>query len=76
MTVKEAIDIRRSRRAYTDEPLPTDKIDVLNKLISKINEKESLNFKLVVNNSEAFDGFKSSYGFFSGVQNYVVVAGQ
>jgi len=76
MTVNEAIDIRRSRRAYTDAPLPADKIETLNKLISKINEKEDLSFKLVVNNPAAFGDFKSSYGFFSGVKNYIVVAGQ
>ncbi len=76
MTVNEAIDIRCSRRAYTDTPLPADKIDALNKLISGINERENLNIKLLVNNPAAFSDLKSSYGFFTGVKNYIVVAGQ
>lgn len=76
MTINEAVDIRRSRRSYTDEPLPAEAADALNKLISDINQKENLNFKLVVGNPSAFKKMRATYGFFSGVKNYVVVAGQ
>lgn len=76
MTILEAVDMRRSRRSYTGEPLTAADADALNKIISDINKKGNLNFKLVVNNTAAFEKTRATYGFFSGIKNYIVVAGQ
>jgi len=75
MTIKEAINIRKSRRSYTGEALSAEQVSVLRGLISDINEKNDLRFELVMDNSDAFDGFSKSYGMFSGVTNYITVAG-
>jgi len=44
-------------------------------LILDINEKNGLRFELVLDNSDAFDGFRKLYGMFGGVTNYIIVAG-
>jgi len=75
MTINEAINIRKSRRSYTGEVLTAEQVWNLRGLILDINEKNGLRFELVLDNSDAFDGFRKSYGMFSGVTNYIIVAG-
>lgn len=75
MTINEAINIRKSRRSYTGEDLTAEQVRHLRGLIFDINEKNGLRFELVLDNSDAFDGFRKSYGMFSGVTNYIIVAG-
>jgi len=70
-----AIDVRRSRRNYVPKPLGTSDGEAIQSLISKFNDEQNLNMQLITGNGDAFEGFRRTYGFFSGVQNYVAFVG-
>lgn len=74
MTLLEAIYARHSVRRYIDKPLPEDVVISLQEKIAEVNTKGNLHIQLVLNEPKAFRGV-FAYGKFSGVQNYLVVAG-
>ncbi len=75
MTLQEAIEARHSVRKYKDEPIPEDILATLRSRISEINQKAGLHIQLVTGEPKAFSGLMS-YGSFSGVKNYLVMAGK
>ena len=75
MTLLEAIEARHSVRKYKDEPIPEDILTTLRNRISEINDKAGLHIHLVTDEPMAFSGLMS-YGSFSGVKNYLVMAGK
>jgi hypothetical protein len=81
MTLLEAIEARHSVRKYTDEPIPEDVLTTLRNKVREINKEAGLHVQLVTDEPKAFNGFKStsgvfSYGAFSGVKNYFIMAGK
>ena len=75
MTLLEAIEARHSVRKYKDEPVPEDILATLRSRISEINERAGLHIQLVTGEPKAFSGL-ICYGTFSGVTNYLVMAGK
>lgn len=75
MTLNEAIDKRFSVRNYNDKPLTTEAIDALNDKIAECNSLGGLHIQLVTDEPKAFNSIMS-YGKFSGVRNYIVMAGR
>ena len=75
MTLHEAIEARHSVRKYKDEPLPEDILTTLRDRIREINEEAGLHIQLVTGEPKAFSGLMA-YGSFSGVKNYLVMAGK
>lgn len=71
----EVIRTRHSVRRYKDKPLEEDILTLLRQKINELNEKGSLNMQLVTDEPKGFSGLLA-YGTFSGVRNYVVVAGR
>lgn len=76
MTIQEAIEARHSVRAYTEQPLATDVVEVLEEKIRELNEKGHLHMQLIRNETKAFQGKLAKYGKFRGVNDYIVMAGQ
>ena len=81
MTLFEAIEARHSVRRYTDEPIPEEVLATLRNKVWEINKEAGLHVQLVTDEAKAFGGFKStsgvfSYGAFTGVRNYFVMAGK
>ena len=81
MTLLEAIEARHSVRKYTDEPIPEVALTMLRNKVREINKEAGLHVQLVTDEPKAFNGFKStsgvfSYGAFSGVKNYFIMAGK
>lgn len=74
MTIQQAMTSRHSVRSYTSQPLTPAQIDSLQQEIDLCNEEGGLNIQLVTAEPKAFRGI-SSYGKFSGVKNYFVMAG-
>lgn len=74
MTLQEAINSRFSVRNYNDAPLTAEAINALNRKIDECNTAGNLHIQLVTNEPKAFSGIMS-YGKFSGVRNYLVMAG-
>ena len=75
MTLLEAIELRHSVRRYKDDPIPEDILTQLRERIREINQETGLNFQLVTGEPKVFSGLMA-YGSFSGVKNYLVMAGK
>lgn len=74
MTLLEAIDARHSVRHYISKPLSQDIIDAIQAEIDACNREGNLHIQLVLNERKGFSGMMA-YGSFSGVENYIVMAG-
>ena len=75
MELKNAMELRKSRRHYTAEKIPEQTAETLLELVKEINRETGLHLQMVFDHGEAFAGLRKSYGLFSGVQNYLVLAG-
>ena len=75
MTLLEAIGARHSVRKYKDDPIPEDILSVLRDKVREINEEAGLHVQLVTDEPKAFSGIMA-YGSFSGVKNYLIMAGR
>ncbi len=75
MEIKTAIELRKSRRHYTAETIPAETAETLLEMVKEINRETGLHLQMVFDHGEAFSGLRKSYGLFSGVQNYLVLAG-
>lgn len=75
MDIKTAIESRHSVRQYTEEPVSADVRAALEQEVTACNSRGNLHMKLVWDEPEAFDSAMAHYGKFSGVRNYLVVAG-
>ena len=75
MELLEAIKARHSVRKYMDKPIEKAKVAQLRAEIEKVNQESGLNVQLVTNEPKAFSSGMWKYGQFSGVQNYLVMAG-
>ena len=75
MTLLEAIQARHSVRHYLSQPLSPEIIETLQAQIATCNAEGNLHIQLVLNEPKGFSGL-FAYGAFSGVENYLVLAGQ
>lgn len=75
MTLLEAIYARHSVRRYISRPLEREAVDCLRAKIDECNSKGNLHIQLVLNERKGFSGMLA-YGSFSGVENYIVMAGR
>ena len=73
MTIEEAIEIRRSRRKYLNKPIEPHIAAKLRGLADEYSKTSGIRIELVFNNGTAFNGFRKSYGMFSGVNDYAVL---
>ncbi len=73
LTLKEAIDVRKSHRNYTGTPLTAEQASELEALVARINEESGLSVKLI-QNSPSF--FKNSFTGVQGASSYFALIGQ
>lgn len=76
MDLLQAMKERHSVRSYTDRPIEGRVKEDLQTYISQCNEESGLHMQLILNEPKAFDSFMSRYGKFSGVRNYIAIAGK
>lgn len=76
MTIHEAIEARHSVRAYREDPLQEETVSLLQEKIAQLNSEGRLHIQLILNEPKAFRGPLARYGKFSGVSNYLVMAGR
>jgi hypothetical protein len=74
-TLRKAIKIRRSRRKYLPEPVKISAAAKLHILIEEYKNKGNIDMRLITDNGEPFGAFRSNYGLFSGVRNYIALIG-
>lgn len=75
MDILTAMEVRHSVRSYLDKPLEDGIKSALQTEINAINRENGLHFQLITDEPKAFDSFMAHYGKFSGVKNYIVLAG-
>lgn len=76
MTLQQAIEARHSVRAYRDEPLAAEAVAALKEKVAAVNREGGLHVQLIQDEPRAFRGTLAKYGKFSGVRNYLVMAGR
>ena len=76
MTLQEAIEARHSVRAYKNEPLADDAVNILEEQIAILNREGQLHMQLILNEPKAFQGTLAKYGKFRNANNYIVMAGK
>lgn len=76
MNTLEAIQARHSVRAYRPQALAEETVATLNAKIEEFNKEGDLHIQLIQNEPKAFQGRLAKYGKFSGVTNYLVMAGK
>ena len=75
MTLTEAIQARHSVRHYLHKPLPPEIIGEIERMVGECNRPPGrLRIQLVTDEPRGFSGLMA-YGKFSGVENYLVMAG-
>ena len=75
MTLLEAIQARHSVRRYRPGPLAPDVRQALEAKVREVNAAAGLHVQLIYDEPRAFTGV-FAYGKFSGVTNYLVMAGR
>ena len=76
MNILEAMERRHSVRRYLDRPIPSDVRARLQQEIDACNREGDLHLQLICDEPAAFTGAMARYGKFSGVRNYIAVAGR
>jgi len=76
MDILEIMKRRTSRRSYNNKPLTDEQVKQINEVIEYGMNKYNVKAELLVGNDDVFKGFTSSYGMFSGVNNYIVFYGK
>lgn len=76
MDVMQAIRARHSVRCYTERSIEDDVRTALEVEIAACNTESGLHIQLITDEPAAFTGLLAHYGKFSGVRNYIVLAGQ
>ena len=75
MDLMEAMQARHSVRAYKDEPLTEETVAALRQATEEVNREYGMHFQLCVNEPEAFQANKPSYGSFRNCKNYFALVG-
>lgn len=76
MDLLEAIRARHSVRRYTPQPLPQEAVAALREEVDACNREYGVRLGIAVNEPTAFSGAMAHYGKFSGVRNYIILAGK
>lgn len=73
MNLNEAMTERHSVRIYTDEPVSKTLLDDIAAEVERCNAASSLHFQITSGLEDAFCGYKTHYGRFSGVHNAIAL---
>lgn len=76
MDLLQAMYARHSVRSYTDRPIEGKAKEELVSFIEQCRRESGLHLQLVTDEPNAFNSFMAHYGNFSGVRNYIVLAGK
>ena len=75
MDIMEIMRRRHSVRQFTDQPIDSGTAEELRKETGKINQESGLHIQLILNEPDAFQAGKPSYGNFRGCRNYFALVG-
>ena len=69
MNLTDAIPLRHSVRSYTEKPVETEKLAILEKEMEKYNVRNGICMKLVKDDPSVFKSFLARYGKFRNIYN-------
>lgn len=75
MDIMELIKQRHSVRQYTNKKIEAEKREVLDQLISKVNEESGLHIQVFYDEPDCFDSKMAHYGNFKNAGNYIAIVG-
>ena len=76
MDLLQAMNQRHSVRSYTERTIEGKTKEELLAFLEQCGRESGLRLRLVLDEPAAFDGFMAHYGKFSGVRNYIMLAGE
>ena len=76
MDLLKAMKERHSVRTYTDKRIEGNVKEDLFSFIEECNKDSGLHLQLILDEPDAFDSFMAHYGKFSGIRNYIALAGK
>ena len=76
MDLFQAMQDRHSVRSYQDRPIEGETKEKLQSFLAQCSRESGLHLQLVLNEPGAFSGLMARYGRFSGVRDYIVLAGK
>lgn len=76
MNLLEAMEQRHAIRAYTDEPVDSATLSILQAEITACNQESGLHIQMASGMDDAFLGLKTHYGRFVGVHNAIALIGR
>ena len=75
MTIEEAMKSRHTVRKFTENPIEEEKVRLLEERLKKLNDENSLGFRLVLNDNKGLPPFVRAI-VSKGVMNYIILGGQ
>lgn len=75
MEMMELMKQRHSVRQYLDAPIEYEKRQVLDALVSEMNQEYGLHIQICYDEPTCFQSLMAHYGKFSGVKNYIALVG-
>ena len=76
MDLLQAMRERHSVRSYTEQPIEGKIKEDLAAFVEQCSRESGLHLQLVLDEPNAFQSLLAHYGKFSGVRNYIVLAGR
>lgn len=76
MDLLQAMKERHSVRSYTEQPIEGKIKEDLTAFVEQCSRESGLHLQLVLDEPDAFQSLLAHYGKFSGVRNYIVLAGR
>jgi len=79
MSVKieeQTVRQRHTVRVFTTDPIPSPKVEILNRLIAECNRQSGLHLQLVTNDPDAFVRSLARYGMHKNARNYIALVGR
>ena len=76
MDMREAMRTRHSVRRYNDRKIEGETLQKLADMVTLCAQESGLHIQLVTEEPLAFSSLLAKYGSFSGVRNYIVLAGR
>lgn len=71
----EIMEQRHSVRQYMEQKIEIEKRNILNELVTELNQESGLHMQIFYDEPDCFDSRMAHYGNFKNVSNYIAIAG-
>lgn len=75
MDIMEIMEQRHSVRQYMEQKIEIEKRNILNELVTELNQESGLHMQIFYDEPDCFDSLMAHYGNFKNVSNYIAIVG-